>query len=113
MHDGPRRCLRRQPHRISTTSGDFNQYGSKAKNSGMVASHEKQMEKEHQASMAKLKSATGGAVDKAFAEEMSKHHQKALDMIKQAHLTDSKLKQTTDKMAAAQKQELAQLKTVR
>lgn len=89
------------------------QYGSKAKNSGMVASHEKQMEKEHQASMAKLKSATGSAVDKAFAEEMSKHHQKALDMIKQAHLTDSKLKQTTDKMAAAQKQELAELKTVR
>lgn len=89
------------------------QYGSKAKNSGMVASHEKQMEKEHQASMAKLKSATGGAVDKAFAEEMSKHHQKALDMIKQAHLADSRLKQATDKMAAAQKQELAELKTVR
>lgn len=88
------------------------QYGNKAKKGGMIASHEKQMDKEHQASMAKLKAASGNALDKAFAEEMSKHHQKALEMIKQAHLTDAKLKQTTDKMAAEQKQELQELKKV-
>ncbi len=88
----------------------LSQHGNKAKNEGMVATHEKQMEKEHQATMAKLKSATGNGLDKTFAEEMAKHHQKALEMIKQAHLTDPKLKQMADKMAAEQKQELQELK---
>jgi uncharacterized protein (DUF305 family) len=88
----------------------LSQHGNKAKNDGMVATHEKQMEKEHQATMAKLKSATGNALDEAFAAEMAKHHEKALDMIKQAHLTDAKLKQMTDKMAAEQKQELQELR---
>ena len=90
----------------------LSQHGRNAKKDGMVASHEKQMETEHQATMAKLKSNRGSALDKAFADEMAKHHQKALEMIKQAHLTDPKLKQMADKMAAEQKQELHELKKV-
>ena len=90
----------------------LSQYGNKAKKDGMVATHEKQMEKEHQATMATLKSATGEGLDKAFAAEMAKHHQMAFEMIKQAHLTDPKLKQIADKMAAEQKQELQELKKV-
>lgn len=90
----------------------LSQYGTKAKKDGMVATHEKQMDKEHQATMAKLKAASGEGLDKAFAAEMAKHHQKALEMIKQAHLTDAKLKQTADKMSAEQKQELEELKKV-
>lgn len=62
--------------------------------------------------MARLKAANGAALDKAFAEEMSTHHIKAMEMMKQAHLTDATLKQMTDKMAAEQKQELAELKKV-
>ena len=90
----------------------LSQYGTKAKKDGMVATHEKQMEKEHQATMANLKSATGEGLDKAFAAEMAKHHQMAFEMIKQAHLTDAKLKQMADKMSAEQKQELEELKKV-
>ena len=90
----------------------LSQYGTKAKKDGMVATHEAQMEKEHQATMAKLKSATGEGLDKAFAAAMAKHHQMAFEMIKQAHLTDAKLKQMTDKMSAEQKQELEELKKV-
>lgn len=90
----------------------LSQHGTKAKKGGMVATHEKQMEKEHQATMAKLKSATGDALDKAFAAEMAKHHQMALEMIKQAHLTDPKLKQMAEKMSAEQKLELEELKKV-
>lgn len=91
----------------------LSQYGTKAKKDGMVATHQKQMEKEHQATMAQLKAATGEALDKAFAAEMAKHHQMAFEMIKQAHLTDPKLKQMADKMSAEQKQELQELKKVR
>ena len=91
---------------------ELEQHGSKAKKDGDVAAHEKQMQQEHEATMAKLKATSGAALDKAFAEEMSKHHVKAMDMMKQAHLTDAKLKQMTDKMAAEQKQELAELKKV-
>ncbi len=90
----------------------LSQYGTKAKKDGMVATHEKQMEKEHQATMAKLKSATGEGLDKAFAAEMAKHHQMAAEMIKQAHLTDPKLRQMADKMSAEQKQELEELEKV-
>ena len=59
----------------------LSQYGTKAKKDGMVATHEKQMEKEHQATMANLKSATGEGLDKAFAAEMAKHHQMAFEKI--------------------------------
>lgn len=90
----------------------LSQHGTKAKKEGTAGTHEKQMQKEHQATMAKLKRAAGNGLDKAFAEEMAKHHQKALEMIKQAHLTDTKLKQMADKMAAEQKQELQDLKKV-
>ena len=90
----------------------LSQHGTKAKKDGMVATHEKQMEKEHQATMAKLKSSTGEGLDRAFAAEMAKHHQMAFEMIKQAHLTDPKLKQMADKMSAEQKQELEELKKV-
>lgn len=90
----------------------LSQYGTKANKDGMVSTHEAQMEKEHQATMAKLKSAMGEGLDKAFAAEMAKHHQMAFEMIKQAHLTDPKLKQMSDKMSAEQKQELAELKKV-
>ncbi len=91
----------------------FTAFGAKAAKTPMLVEHEKQMEKEHQASMAKLKSATGAALDQVFAAEMIKHHQKMLGMIKQAHLTDGKLKAVADKMAAEQTRELEELKKVK
>lgn len=86
------------------------QYGSKANKGGMVAAHEKQMQQESQASMARLKAASGADLDRVFIDEMSKHHQKALEMVKEAHLSDAKLKQLVDRMAAEQKREIEELK---
>ena len=59
-----------------------------------------------------LKSAMGNGFDKKRSPRMAQHHQQILDMTKQAHLTDTKLKQMADKMAAEQKQELQELKKV-
>jgi len=86
---------------------------AKGQPSAMASQHEKDMQKEHMASMAILKGAKGAALDKAFAEEMIKHHQSALQMISQADLKDSELKQMADKMAANQKQEIAELQKVK
>lgn len=60
--------------------------------------------------MAKLKSAKGAALDRAFAEEMAKHHQMALEMTKQTQFKDGGLKALADKMAKNQQAELQELK---
>lgn len=57
----------------------------------------------------KVEHASGKAVDAAFIDEMSKHHQMALDMIGHTTFKDAKLKQSADKMAASQKRELQEL----
>jgi uncharacterized protein (DUF305 family) len=86
------------------------QHGAKAAKNAIVASHEKDMDKEHQSTMAKLKSAKGAALHQAFIAEMIKHHEQMQEMIKQAHLTDQKLKQMVDKMSQEQQQELQELR---
>jgi uncharacterized protein (DUF305 family) len=72
--------------------------------------HHKMMEQMAAASLARLQSGMGEAVDQAFLEEMAKHHEMALEMIAKAQLTNSDLRRLADKMAVEQKRELAELK---
>lgn len=81
-----------------------------SKPSAMVATHEKAMHKEHATTMVKMKSAKGAALDKVFVDEMIKHHESALEMIKQSQLKDATLKALADKMAEAQRGELDELR---
>ena len=89
---------------------DLQAHGKKHAATKMMAEHHKQMQKEHAATMAKLKAAKGAALDKVFAEEMIKHHQSAEQMIEQTDFKDAQLKALADKMAANQKQEIEELK---
>lgn len=74
------------------------------------AAHMKQMEADSQRAMKRLQSASGAALDHAFAEEMAKHHQQAIDMVSRTKFSDRELQSMAQKMAASQKQELAELK---
>ena len=73
------------------------------------AEHQK-MEQESQASMKRLQSASGNALDRVFLEEMAKHHQMAIDMVGRTTFKNAELRQMAQKMAAAQKQELSEIK---
>ena len=77
---------------------------------GDHAAHMKQMEADSQRAMKRLRSASGAALDHAFAEEMAKHHQQAIDMVSRTTFSDPQLRSMAQKMAANQKQELAELK---
>ena len=73
------------------------------------ADHQK-MEEQSQATMKRLQSATGEALDRTFLEEMAKHHQMAIDMVGRTTFKNADLRQMAQKMAAAQKKELGDLK---
>lgn len=68
------------------------------------------MKQQGQMMMKRLKSASGSALDHAFLEDMSKHHQMAISMVEGAKLDDPELKKLAQKMVAGQRQELAELK---
>ena len=89
---------------------DLNAHAKKHKPSDMAAMHDKQMQKEQVASMAKLKSAKGASLDRTFVDEMIKHHQSALEMMKQTQFKDQDLKALADKMAKSQQAEIQELK---
>ena len=72
--------------------------------------HDAMMEKESKATMARLQSAAGAAVDQAFIEEMIKHHETALHIVASAKLTNAGLRTFAQQMAATQKGEIAELK---
>ena len=74
------------------------------------AEHDKMMEQQSQSMMAKLKSASGAALDHAFLEQMAKHHEGAIAMTEGAKLQDPELKKVAQKMLTGQRQELAELK---
>jgi uncharacterized protein (DUF305 family) len=80
-----------------------------AKGTSGHAEHDKMMEQQSQFMMAKLKSASGAALDHAFLEQMAKHHEGAIAMTEGAKLQDPELKKLAQKMLAGQRQELAEL----
>jgi uncharacterized protein (DUF305 family) len=81
-----------------------------AKGTSGQAEHDKMMEEQGQMMMAKLKSASGTALDHAFLEQMAKHHEGAISMTEGAKLQDAELKKLAQKMVAGQRQELGELK---
>ena len=81
-----------------------------AKGTSGHAEHDKMMEQQSQSMMAKLKSASGAALDHAFLEQMAKHHEGAVAMTEGAKLQDPELKKLAQKMLTSQRQELAELK---
>lgn len=83
---------------------------AKATGTAGHADHEKMMDQQNQNTMSRLKSASGAALDHAFLEEMSKHHEMAISMTEEAKLQDPELKKLAQKMVAGQRQELAELK---
>lgn len=86
------------------------EHGTGAKGtSGHTTDHDK-MEQQGQMMMKRLKSASGSALDHAFLEDMSKHHQMAIGVAEGAKLGDPELQKLAQKMVAAQRQELAELK---
>lgn len=74
------------------------------------ADHEKMMAQQSQATMAKLKNASGAALDHAFLEEMAKHHEMAIRMTETAKLEAPELKKLAQAMLTSQRQELSELK---
>jgi uncharacterized protein (DUF305 family) len=81
-----------------------------AKGASGHAEHDKMMELQSQSMMAKLKSASGAALDHAFLEQMAKHHEGAIAMTEGAKLQDPELKKLAQQMLTGQRQELAELK---
>ena len=77
---------------------------------GGPAGHDKMMEPQSQMTMKRLKTASGAALDHAFLEEMAKHHQMAISMTEGVKLQNAELRQFAQKIAAGQRQELAELK---
>ena len=81
-----------------------------AKGTSGHAEHDKMMEQHSQSMMAKLKSASGAALDHAFLEQMARHHEGAITMTEGAKLQDPELKKLAQRMLTGQRQELAELK---
>ena len=81
-----------------------------AKGSSGHGEHDKMMEQQSQSMMAKLKSASGAALDHAFLEQMVKHHEMAISMTEGAKLLDPEVKKLAQKMLTSQRQELTELK---
>lgn len=82
-----------------------------AKMSGMIAEHQKEMQKTHTQMMSRLRAARGAELDKTFADEMIKHHQDGLKMMEQAQLQDAKLKSLVSSMQDKQRKEIEELKS--
>ncbi len=88
-----------QKHHKSAADGDSSH-----------GAHMKKMEADSQRAMKRLQSASGAALDHAFADEMAKHHQQALDTVSRTTFSDPQLRSMAQKMSANQEQELAELK---
>ena len=76
------------------------------------AEHQAHMQESKKA-IERVRSASGKAVDVAFLEEMAKHHEMAIQMTKETHFDNTRLKQMADKMVANQTKELGELKQTR
>lgn len=83
--------------------------GAAGHDEGMQKHHEMMQQMAHE-SKQKLENASGAAVDEAFLSEMTMHHQMALEMIAKANLKDPNLRTLSQKMAAEQKREIAEMK---
>lgn len=72
--------------------------------------HHEMMEQMGRQSKNRVENASGTAVDNAFLQEMTKHHEMSLEMISKAKLKDPELQKVAQRIAASQKRELQELK---
>lgn len=79
----------------------------------MMQKQHEMMQQQAMAAKKRIDDAAGAAVDQAFLEEMTKHHQMALEMISKAKLKDASLRKLSQKMAADQKRELGDFKKLK
>ena len=77
-----------------------------------AAEHQAHMQESKNA-IARVGKATGTAVDQTFLEEMSKHHQMAIQMTRSTRFDTARLKEMADKMTANQEREIDELKRTR
>ena len=77
--------------------------------SDLAAAHEQEMIAVHRATLARLKAEKSSALDKLFVQEMLRLSQSALDMIDQAQLSDSAVKQLAQRFVETQRAELNKL----
>lgn len=95
---------------MPTTAPDAKGSAAHGGHGATMQQHHQMMQQEAMASRKRLENASGAAVDTAFLEEMTKHHQAALEMISKAKLRDPGLRRLSQKMAADQKREIREFK---
>lgn len=98
-----------KPHGTAGHDAKPHAPGDRRHEAAMLKHHE-MMEQMAKESVQKIESASGPAVDAAFVREMAKHHEMALQMIAKTTFKDTELRKLSQKMAAMQKRELAELK---
>ena len=80
---------------------------------GTSGQHRADMKKDAKESLARIRRAAGREADWEFLDEMAKHHEMAIHMIRDTRFDNAKLKGMADKMAANQAREIEELKRMR
>ena len=88
---------------------ELEQFGTATGTSGREDAHDAQMMQQSKKAVERVQNASGSDVDRAFLEEMAKHHQMATQMSGTMKVQNPGLKQLVTKMVAGQKKELAEL----
>jgi uncharacterized protein (DUF305 family) len=74
------------------------------------AQRDQMMSRQGRDAMDRLRSVSGPALDKAFLQEMARHHQMAIHMAQMTTFQDGDLKTFSDRMVADQQRELEEMK---
>lgn len=114
---GQERDLKELESKHGDHAGTAGAAGAKPQAAAGHAGHSADMQKHHEMmeQMAKeskqtIENASGAEVDRAFLQEIAKHHQMQLEMIAKTKFKDAELRQMAQKMAAEQKRELQEIK---
>lgn len=84
--------------------------GTSGQHTAQGGTHQAEQQAESKKAIERVRAATGTQVDHAFIEEMTKHHQMAIQMTRNTQFQNSQLKQMADKMSANQTREIDELK---
>jgi uncharacterized protein (DUF305 family) len=102
----------RESHEMKPFAGRTDTPRGTTGQGGHQAEHEQHMQESKKA-IERIRAATGKAVDVAFLDEMTKHHEMAIRMTNETHFDTAKLKQMAEKMKANQTKEIGELKRTR
>jgi uncharacterized protein (DUF305 family) len=82
----------------------------KAHDATRILAQHQRVTQANRAALARLRALKGGALDRAFVEEMIKHHQDALMVFDRSHFTNAEDKTLVEKMSVSHRQEIDELK---